>query len=36
MHAESPTRFFALTTDVQGEFSDNDGKKELRISVGGP
>jgi len=36
MHAESPTRFFALTTDVQGEFSDKDGKKQLRITVGDP
>jgi hypothetical protein len=36
MHAESPTRFYALTTDVQGEFSEKDGKKELRISVGEP
>jgi len=36
MHAESPTRFFALTTDVQGEFSDKDGKKLLHITVGEP
>jgi len=34
MHAESPTRFFALTTDVQGEFSDKDGKRQLHITVG--
>jgi hypothetical protein len=34
MHAESPTRFYALTTDVQGEFTDKDGKKELRVTVG--
>jgi hypothetical protein len=32
MHAESPTRFFALTTDVQCEFSE--GANHLTVSVG--
>jgi len=34
MHAESPTHFFALTTDVQCDFSQKDGKKALSLSVG--
>jgi len=32
MHAESPTQFFALTTDVQCEFSE--GANHLALSVG--
>lgn len=34
MHAESPTKFYALTTDVQCEFRDNGGKKSVAITVG--
>jgi hypothetical protein len=34
MHAMSPTRFFALTTDVQCEFSTKDGKKDISVTVG--
>jgi hypothetical protein len=36
MHALSPTRFFALTTDAQCEFSLKDGKKDVSVSVGEP
>jgi hypothetical protein len=32
MHAESPTKFYALTTDVQAEFSAD--AKHLEVSVG--
>lgn len=34
IYAESPTKFFAKTTDVQIEFLFNDGKKGAIISVG--
>jgi hypothetical protein len=34
MHAGSPTRFFALTTDAQCEFSVKDGQKAVSVSVG--
>jgi len=34
MHAESPTRFYALTTDVRGEFTEKDGARQLRVTVG--
>jgi hypothetical protein len=34
MFAESPTRFFAKTTDVRCEFQFTDKEKELVISVG--
>jgi hypothetical protein len=34
MHAMSPTRFFALTTDVQCEFKVDGAKKDISISVG--
>jgi hypothetical protein len=30
----SQTKFFALTTDVQCEFTLADGKKDLSITVG--
>jgi hypothetical protein len=36
MHAMSPTRFFAMTTDAQCEFSLKDGKKDVSVSVGEP
>ena len=34
MHAESPTRFFARTTDVQCEFKFSDSEKIAVLSVG--
>jgi hypothetical protein len=34
MHAESPTHFFALTTDVQCDFTTTDGKKDVQLTVG--
>jgi hypothetical protein len=34
LHAESPTKFYALTTDVQCEFLFKDGAKRLAITVG--
>jgi hypothetical protein len=34
MHAESMTRFFALTTDVQCEFDFTGGAKKLAVTVG--
>ena len=34
LHAESPTRFYALTTDVQVEFDVTGAKKEARVTVG--
>jgi hypothetical protein len=34
MHAESPTKFFALTTDVQCEFDFSGDKKTLLVTVG--
>ena len=34
MHAESMTKFYALTTDVQCEFKFDGGAKELDMSVG--
>ena len=34
MHAESPTRFFARTTDVQCEFQFTDREKAAVLSVG--
>ena len=34
MHAESPTKFFAKTTDVQCEFRFSDAEKVAVISVG--
>jgi 3-keto-disaccharide hydrolase len=34
MHAESPTRFFAKTTDVQCEFQFSDNRKVALFSVG--
>lgn len=34
MHAESPTRFYALTTDVQCEFDFSGGEKKLAVTVG--
>jgi hypothetical protein len=34
MHAESPTKFYALTTDVQCEFQFNGATKTIVISVG--
>ena len=34
MYAESPTHFFAKTTDVQCNFNFADGKKEITVSVG--
>jgi hypothetical protein len=34
LHAASPTRFYALTTDVQVEFDVTGAKKEARVTVG--
>jgi 3-keto-disaccharide hydrolase len=34
MHAESPTKFFATTTDVQAEFQFTDTEKVMLLSVG--
>lgn len=34
MHAESPTKFYALTTDVQCEFDFSGGRKTLAVTVG--
>jgi Domain of Unknown Function (DUF1080) len=34
MHAESPARFYALTTDVQCEFEFKDSEKKLAVTVG--
>jgi hypothetical protein len=34
MHADSPTHFFALTTDVQCDFTNTDGKKDVKLTVG--
>jgi hypothetical protein len=34
MHAASPTKFFALTTDVQCEFDFSGGAKKLAVTVG--
>lgn len=34
MHAETPTRFYALTTDVQCEFDFTGGRKTLAVTVG--
>jgi hypothetical protein len=34
LHAESPTKFYALTTDVQCEFVTVNGKKALTVTVG--
>ncbi len=34
MHAESPTHFYALTTDVQCDFVQKDGKPDVAITVG--
>jgi hypothetical protein len=34
MHAESPTHFFATTTDVQCDFVTTNGVKEIVYSVG--
>jgi len=34
LYAESETRFFCKTTDVQCEFKDEEGKQVLLISVG--
>ena len=36
MHAQSTTKFFALTTDVQCEFQFTDTAKVLAVSVGDP
>jgi Domain of Unknown Function (DUF1080) len=36
MHAQSKTKFFALTTDVQCEFQFTDTAKVLAVSVGDP
>lgn len=34
MHAESPTKFYALTTDVQCEFLGGEADRKLAITVG--
>jgi len=34
LHAGSPTRFYALTTDIQVEFDVAGAKKEARVTVG--
>ncbi len=34
MHAESLTKFYALTTDVQCEFDFSGDKKTLAVTVG--
>ncbi len=34
MHAESPTHFFAITNDVQCDFTDTDGRKAVSFTVG--
>jgi hypothetical protein len=34
MYAESPTRFFAKTTDVQCEFQMGETEKAVILSVG--
>ena len=34
LHAASPTRFYALTTDVQVEFNFADGRKQALVTVG--
>jgi hypothetical protein len=34
LHAESPTHFYALTTDVQCDFTTTDGKKDVKLTVG--
>jgi hypothetical protein len=34
MHAESPTKFYALTTDVQVEFDFSNGAKKIAVTVG--
>lgn len=34
LHAESQTKFYALTTDIQVEFKFADGKKEALVTVG--
>lgn len=34
MHAESPTKFYALTTDVQCEFDFSNGAKKVKVTVG--
>lgn len=34
MHAESPTHFYALTTDVQCDFDFSGAEKKLAVSVG--
>ena len=34
MHAESPTKFYALTTDVQCEFDFTGATKKLAVNVG--
>jgi hypothetical protein len=34
LHAESPTKFYALTTDIQVEFVVADGKKQALVTVG--
>jgi hypothetical protein len=34
LHAESPTRFYALTTDVQVEFDSTVTPKKIKFSVG--
>ncbi len=36
MHAESPTKFYALTTDVQCEFDFTGAKKTIAVTVGDP
>ena len=36
MHAQSQTKFFALTTDVQCEFQFTDASKVVAVSVGDP
>ncbi|MFP5248605.1 MAG: hypothetical protein ACLGP3_02115, partial [Acidobacteriota bacterium] len=34
LHAESPTHFYALTTDVQCDFTSTDGKQQIAVTVG--
>ncbi|HTL66824.1 MAG TPA: DUF1080 domain-containing protein [Lacunisphaera sp.] len=34
LHAESPSHFYALTTDVQCDFTSADGKQQIAVTVG--
>jgi hypothetical protein len=34
LHAETPTKFYALTTDIQVEFNFTDGRKQALVTVG--